>query len=129
MRNMKETGQKKRRIEQKNIIGKAEQKKLEIPHKNFQDDRIGKIEEDNIVRVIGRNFEHPDDFHFEGKNVASVDGCIKEEKLMSSEEFGGETFAVSPTFEADMVEEGRISQRKLEKAKEEFGKSHLLIRW
>lgn len=117
---------------------RREEEELEMGFKKFRADQLSTIEEEeeeeqeeeeeeegSSVREIGEECEHPDDFHREeGKDAASGDGNhIQGEKLMSFEEFCGETFAVSSTFLEDLMEESRISQRRLEQAHEEFGKS------
>ncbi|VDO07174.1 unnamed protein product [Rodentolepis nana] len=108
---------------------RRDQEKLERQFKRFRGDQLSTIEEeeeeeDSSVREIGGEGEHPDDLHREGKEVASGDGDHTQgEKLMSLEEFCGETFAISPTFIEDIIEECRISQSRLEQALEEFEKS------
>ncbi|VDO04502.1 unnamed protein product [Rodentolepis nana] len=110
---------------------RREQEKLEIGFK-FRGGQLSTIEEedeeeeeDSWMREIGEKYEHSEHFRKEeGKGTASGEGDhIHGEKLMSFEEFCGENFAVSPTFVEDMMEESRISQRRLEQAHEEFGKS------
>ncbi|VDO00618.1 unnamed protein product [Rodentolepis nana] len=117
---------------------RRDQEKLEREFKRFRGGQLSTIEEveeqeeeekeedeDSSVREIGEECEHSDECHREvDKYVASGDGDhIKGEKLMSLEEFCGETFAISPTFIEDIMEENRISQRRLEQAHEEFEKS------
>nr|CDS30794.2 expressed protein [Hymenolepis microstoma] len=118
---------------------RREQEKLETRFKKFREDQLSTIEEeddeqeeeeDSSVKEVGEECEHPDTFHREeGKDAAASGDAdhIQGEKLMSFEEFCGETFAVSPTFLEDLMEESRISQRRLEQAHEEFGKSLRLI--
>ncbi|VDO09804.1 unnamed protein product [Rodentolepis nana] len=79
--------------------------------------------EDSRMREIGEEYEHPGHFRKEeGKGEASGEGDhIHRVKLMSFEEFCAENFAVSLTFVEDMMEESRISQRRLEQAHEELG--------
>ncbi|KAM3182723.1 hypothetical protein ACTXT7_011750 [Hymenolepis weldensis] len=129
------------KMEEEKRRNRIEQKKLEIRGDILQGSQLSTIEEedeeeadeeeeeeeegeDNRVRELGEEFERPDNFPPEGKDATSVgDDRIKGEKLMSFEEFCGETFTVSPRFVEDIMEETRISQRMLEIAHEEFGRS------
>ncbi|VDO16600.1 unnamed protein product [Rodentolepis nana] len=115
---------------------RRDQGNLERPLKRFRGGQLSTIEEeeeeeeeedeeeeDSSVREIGEEYELPGDCHREeGRDVGSGDGIhIQGEKLMSLEEFCGETFAISPTFIEDIMVESRILQRRLEQAHEEFG--------
>nr|CDS26074.2 expressed protein [Hymenolepis microstoma] len=95
-----------------------------------EEEKEEKKEDDRRVRETGEECEHLADFHRgeEDKDAASGDSDhIQDVKLMSFEEFCGESFEVSPTFFEAIMEESRISQAELEKAHEAFGKSLSLI--